>query len=232
MEAEKKVKVMVGIPRGGMTLTEAIDSQIDVVATMAKAAVTEPFAFMFSTIGRVFVPAARESLVSYAQRTGCDYLLMIDDDMLVPHDIFFRLYKHNVDVVAALAFQRMHPYFPVIYKQQTGYDEVRKQDYFFNDIIQIYPKDTLYECDAVGFGAVLIKMDVLAKMQAPYFTNTCSMGEDILFCYNARKEAGAKIFCDTATKTIHLGSPLQVDEVLFEKTNNIEESRKFYDGKS
>jgi hypothetical protein len=64
---------------------------------------------------------------------------------------------------------------------------VEKKDYFINNVVMNYPKDKLVECDAVGFGAVLIKRWVLDKIGKKPFMSTCGTGEDILFCYKAKK---------------------------------------------
>lgn len=229
MSPEKQVKVLVAYPRGTMTLTEAIDNQMDLAFYMGKLEAMNPkFKFYWATIGRLFQAKSREEFARYTLELDCDYLLMIDDDMIVPLDLFERLYKHDVDIVAPLAFQRRHPYFPVIYKTKTGWDEVRRQSYFANEIVKNYPKDTLFNCDAVGFGAVLIKRWVLEKMREPRFMSTSPTGEDILFCYNAREQVGAKVYCDTGTKIAHLGSPLIINEEMYEHANGIDKTREVY----
>lgn len=211
------IKVLVAWPRAGFTMTEAVDNQIDLAVHMGRLNERGKFLFYFATIGRLFVAKAREEFARYALELGCEYLLMIDDDMLVPHDLFERLYKHDVDIVAPLAFQRRPPYFPVIYRAWKGWDEERKEAFFSNELVKKYPKDTLFECDAVGFGAVLIKRWVLEKMTEPRFMSTSPTGEDILFCYTAKENLGAKVFVDTGTKIAHLGAPKIIQEEDYEK---------------
>jgi len=174
------------------------------------------FEFRFAVIGRIFTPVAREEAAKMCVEWDCDYLYMIDDDMLCPDDMFERLYAHNVDIVAPLAFTRNYPHKPVIYAAIEGYDHVNKKDYFMNTSVMNYPKDKLVECDAVGFGAALIKRWVLDKMDTPRFMSTCGTGEDILFCYKAKK-VGARVFMDTATKLGHLSRPLNIDEEYVER---------------
>lgn len=183
------------------------------------------FEFFFCVIGRIFTPYAREQATKMALDRDCDYLFMIDDDMISPDDLFERLYRHNVDVVAPLAFTRNYPHNPVLYSTLEGFDPVNQKPYFSNTVIKKYPKDKLVEVDAVGFGAVLIKMEVVRKMSEPYFMSTNATGEDILFCYNAKK-AGARIFMDTSTKLGHLGAPLNVTEEFVEK-KRAEEAPEF-----
>lgn len=177
------------------------------------------FEFFFCVIGRIFTPYAREQAAKMALERDCDYLFMIDDDMISPDDLFEKLYRHDVDIVAPLAFTRNYPHKPVMYSTLEGYDTVSQKPYFSNTVIYKYPKDKLVECDAVGFGAVLIKCSVLKKMESPYFMSTNATGEDILFCYNAKK-IGARVFMDTGTKLGHLGAPLNVTE------EYVEEQRK------
>lgn len=221
-------RVLFAIPRAGITPVEAIDNQLDMAKYFGKLEIGGKFEFYFATIGRIFVAKAREEFCDYAVRLDCDYLFMVDDDMICPPDLFYKLYAHNVDVIAPLAFQRRAPYLPVIYLQKEGWDEVRKEKYFSNETVKNYPKDKLFQCDAVGFGSVLIKVEVLKKMNKPRMMSTSPSGEDILFCYNARKEVGAKIFVDTGIKLEHLGAPIIIGEPLYEEYNNTEEGRKYH----
>lgn len=190
------------------------------------------FEFALAVVGRIFTPVARDQAARLALQGGMDYLFMIDDDMIAPDDTFERLYAHNVDIVAPLAFTRNAPHKPVIYAEHGGYDPVSRKPYMQNVTIQNYPKNQLVECDAVGFGAVLIKMDVFKKLQdanagsEKWFMSTCGTGEDIYFCYQAKK-VGARVFMDTATKLGHLGAPLIVDEAYVEKWR-LEQQPDFY----
>jgi GT2 family glycosyltransferase len=191
---------------------------------------TPRFEFFFCIIGRIFTPVARDEAAKMAIEHDCDYLYMIDDDMICPDDMFEKLYKHDVDIIAPLAFTRNPPYSPVLYHSVEGYDAVAKKDYFINNVVMNYPKDTLVESDAVGFGAVLIKRWVLEKVGPKPFMSTCGTGEDILFCYKAKK-IGARVFMDTSCKIGHIGHPLHITEEYVEayrKTNGYDQ-KKFFD---
>lgn len=177
------------------------------------------FQFYQGTIGHVFTALARERLAEEALNTGMDYLFMVDDDMMCPQDLFERLYRHDVDIVAPLAFNRYAPHKPVIYNLKSGYDPVARKEYYVNYPVLKYPKDTLVQCDAVGFGAVLIKMEVFKQLPKPWFMVTSGAGEDIHFCHVAGKH-GFKIFADTATKLGHLGERKNVTEDIFESEEN------------
>lgn len=171
----------------------------------------ERFEFLFAVIGRIFTPVARDQAAKMALESDCQYLFMVDDDMICPDDLFQKLYRHDRDIVAALAFTRNYPHRPVMYSALEGYDPVARKEYFQNVVIQNYPKNELVECDAVGFGAVLIKTWLFQKVERPWFMSTCGTGEDILFCYKAKK-VGGRVFMDTDCPIGHLGAPINVTE--------------------
>ncbi len=212
------------IPSEGHTLPEAYDNHL--VLSFHLGVLQEKwknenrpiqYEFYWYTAGRLLTAFAREKLVEEALNAGMDYILMYDDDMLLPIDMVERMiddFEKNpeIDILAPLAHMRNAPHYAVIYTTTEGYDEKNHQPYFTNQFVKNYPKDTLTECDAVGFGAVMIDMDVVKKMTAPYFFSTTGTGEDIYFCMKARKEADARIFMDTRIKLGHLSSPKIIDE--------------------
>ena len=221
LNGRKTFKVVLAIPNEGMTKPEAYDNHSLMMLHLGilqerslNQSVTPDgaiFEFYHFTAGRLLTPAAREALSDHALEQKMDYMLMIDDDMICPIDLFERLYAHDVDIVAPLAFTRNPPHLAVIYQCEKGWSPSSKNEYFKNHYVRNYPENTLVRCDAVGFGAALIKMDVLKKMPKPYFMSTCGTGEDVLFCYNAGK-SGAKVYMDTATKLGHLSHPMVIDE--------------------
>lgn len=220
---EGVIRVAVGIAHEGMTGSEAYCNRLSWFKHLGHLEErgklnkeTPRFEFYQITIGRVLTPFAREEMAKRAEAAGVDYLMMIDDDMVIEqNDIFERLYADQVDVVAPLAFTRGYPHSPVIYSCVDGYDSVTKKDYFINTTIMNYPKDKLVRCDAVGFGAVLIRMDVIKKVTSPRFMSTCGSGEDIYFCYQAGKQ-GFKVFMDTRVKLGHVGHPPIINEAYVE----------------
>jgi len=211
-------KVLIAIPNEGHTQVEAYANRLMNFMHMGKleerlkheGAKPRP-EFYFMTMGRIFTPLAREEAASMAEDCGMDYLYMIDDDMIAGDDTFERLARHDVDIVAPLAFTRNYPHMPVMYSCMEGWDPVRQKEFFRNHYVQNYPKDQLVECDAVGFGAVLIKIGVIKAMEKPRFMSTCGTGEDVLFCYSAKK-LGFRTFMDTSVKLGHLSHPINVTE--------------------
>ena len=229
----KIVKVMLGIPNEGHTEVEAYDDRLattfhlGALQALSQYGQTElcgmkfnypegiKFEFHQGIIGKVLTPLARERLCERAVEHGMDYIYMIDDDMMCPIDMFERLYAHQKDIIAPLAFSRYGPHKPVIYTLKSGYDVFLRQHYYVNLPVMNYPKDQLVQCDAVGFGAVLFKTSVLKDIPKPWFMTTSGAGEDVHFCHSAGK-AGYKIFVDTSVKLGHLSSPAIITEQTYE----------------
>src|SRR5258708_1445831 len=187
----------------------------------------EPIQYIFYWFfaGELFVPYARENLANMALKYECDYLFSIDDDMLAPPDLFYRLVKHDVDIVAALAFTRNPPYNPVICTSFNGFDPVTKQNFYTHSTVKNYPRNTLVECDSVGFGAVLIKTAVFRGIPEPRFMSSNPSGEDVLFCTKA-KEKGFRVFMDTSIKLGHLGDSVVITEGYADEFNKMDEAER------
>lgn len=218
-DMSEPVRVGISIPTVGITTPEAYYNRLLFASHLGKLEAKNPdkFEFHWLVAGSMFTPMAREQLAKNAFNEGMDFIFMIDDDMVGPHDLFEALYcqmeEHpEIDILAPLAFTRNPPHLAVLYTCDEGFDPVTKQPYFTNSYVKNYPKDTLVECDAVGFGAALIRCDILKRMPQPWFMSTSPTGEDILFCYNAKQKANARVFMDTSIKLTHLGHPIRIDE--------------------
>lgn len=169
------------------------------------------YVFSLGAIGEILVPFARERLAQSALEMGCDYLFMIDDDMLAPPDLFYQLAANDKDICAALAFTRNPDHKPVVYETFEGTDRAVGTQYGLTRFVENYPRNKLFQCDAVGFGAVLIKTSVLRKMQPPWFFGMEGTGEDIIFCIKAKK-VGAEVWMDSRIKLGHLAAPAIITE--------------------
>lgn len=217
------------IPNEGHTQAEAYDNHLLLAKHLGgleelwKHEKRNPrYEFYWYTTGRLLTPMAREQLIVNALQGEMDYILMYDDDMVMPLDMVECMLQDmeqhpEIDILAPLAFIRNPPHYAVMYTVTEGYDSVRHTPYFVNEYVKNYPRNTLVECDAVGFGAVLINMRIVKKMKPPYCFSTTGSGEDIYFCHKAKKEAGARVFMDTRIKLAHLGSPKIIDEEYHDK---------------
>lgn len=150
---------------------------------------------------------SRNKLSSAAVVSGADYVLWFDTDMVFSRDLFMRLktdIENGADVVCGLFFARRPPYQPCIYKK------IRKgaiPEECISERYDDYPTNRIFEVDACGFAAVMMKAEVLEKVIAHYhdaFSPIRGYGEDISFCIRA-KELGFKLFCDPEVKVGHQG---------------------------
>lgn len=219
----KPLKVAISIPNESYIPVEAYDNHLNIASHIGKLQEiwkyekrSPRYEFGWFTTGRLLTPYAREKLAENALKQKMDYLLMLDNDMLYPIDfiesMLLDMEQHSeIDVLAPLAFMRNSPYFAVIYSSTEGYDSKLHQSYYVNEFVKNYPKNKLVECDAVGFGAVIIKTSIFKKLTPPYFMSTTGAGEDIWFC-NKAKKAGGRVFMDTRIKLAHLGTPQIIDE--------------------
>ena len=128
-------------------------------------------------------------------KTDCTHLLCLDDDIMCDKNLLERLLKYNVDIVAS----------PVLIMGPNGiqyfasmHDEKNNS---YQDVDIRPPNNRMQECDAVGFGAILLKRKVVEQIPNPkYRTVLTEQGfmktpPDNDFCYRA-KELGFKVWVD------------------------------------
>lgn len=155
---------------------------------------------------------ARNTLAKQAIQEGYDRMLWFDSDMDFQSDFMERLCadmdENNLDIVGGLYFARRAPTNPIVY-QKVGYYHSEEKDEVTPMALSYYeyPKDQLFECEGIGFGGVLVKVDLLKKVQDKFglpFSPILGFGEDLSFCTRAR-DVGAKIYCDSRVKMGHVG---------------------------
>lgn len=170
---------------------------------------------------RMFIQDARNTAVSHALKQDMDYVLFIDDDMVIKPEskLFTSLVTHDKDITVPLFFHRRHPFAPLIFKRviRAG------GKYTTFDNIMDYPKG-LIEVDGAGCGVMLIKTEVFKKIGEPYFYHSNGFGEDLYFC-NKAISAGFKIYCDTRLEVGHIGDPRVAWESTYRQN---EKSSKLY----
>jgi len=143
---------------------------------------------------------SRNDLLRHAKYDlKADYALFLDDDHVLPTDLFIRLFNANVPIIGALAFKKKEPYEPTMYKFEFNKDNGLNMAVAMVDIV----KTGIRRVNAIGFHAVLIRLDVLDRMPEPWF-DLVDFGEDLKFCWNARK-AKIPIYCDTDLINPHIG---------------------------
>ena len=136
-----------------------------------------------------------------------DYVLWLDSDMVFSSDLLIRmksvLNDNGLDFLTGLYFRRVPPFSPVLFDQLDIDDEGNCKWTDFQEV----PKEGLFKVGGCGFGAVLLKTDVLFDVQAKFgnmFAPIGNMGEDLSFCWRAR-QCGYDIWCDPSIEVGHVG---------------------------
>lgn len=165
----------------------------------------------FTMITNTLIYTARNAIAQNAVKYGFDRVMWFDSDIVFQADTMIRLAEdmdQGYDFVTGLYFSRKEPIRPIIHKEvnwnvkDDGWIESSAELYFD------YPKDSLFEIAACGFGCCMTSVSLLKRMCNEYgspFYPLMGMGEDTTFCYRVTK-AGGKIYCDSRIKAGHIGS--------------------------
>jgi hypothetical protein len=149
---------------------------------------------------RMSIDRMRNSAADTALDIEADYLLFIDDDVIIPHpfDFLEKLIACDADIACGDVLIRGYPFNHMIFrynKDKTGLVPMPK----------IPKKLGPIPVDAVGFSLCLIRTEVLRQIPRPWFVTGISNTEDIYFCLKVRdKFPDARIICDTSIRCGHI----------------------------
>lgn len=203
-----KIKVMVSEPTLGWIHHQVYDNRKDFVMELARYESKSNYKFFTMNTGRLLISYARELICDQALLTGMDYVLFIDDDMIVPPDLFQHLAQIDADIVAPLCTTRNFPFEPVVYRSEISDKEVDGSFKLRNTSVTDIERNAIIDAETIGFGVVLIKVDILKKIPKPWFFVNQAVGEDILFCIRARQHVpGFKVKVNTGVIVGHMGDP-------------------------
>ncbi len=197
-----------------------------------KATKTRPdLEFMFFTPHRASIDQARNTAAEMALQSDCDYLMFIDDDVLVPPETLDILLKADKDIIAGLVIIRGFPFNNMAFKFREEEGEQHNLD-FYNELPlkepceaghEVYKIDCefciktnklqeLIKVDAVGFSCCLIKCDVLQALEPPYFVTARNHTEDIYFCLKIRTlDPIPEIWLHSGVRCGHLLNPEPIE---------------------
>ena len=146
----------------------------------------------------------RQLIVNYCIQKHFDYLFFLDSDVICNPDVVQKLLSHKKDIVCGLFRYRNPPEGrPLWFRYKTPPEISPKTDVPLMDFIpnhQLF--NSLMEIDACGFGAILIKTEVLKRIPLRKSEND-HYGADINFCADAKKR-GYQIFGDPLANCNHL----------------------------
>ena len=136
------------------------------------------------------------------------YVLTIEEDNVPPPDGLMKLYENmdKFDVIGGLYWTKGIEGQPMIY----GSPAVMPKNF----MPQMPLTDTIQECNGLGMGFNLFKIDIFKKLPAPWFKTLQEytpgqgaklMTQDLFFFENAAK-IGCRFACDTRVKVGHFDS--------------------------
>jgi len=154
---------------------------------------------------RMSIDMARNWAAKQALLRECDYLMFIDDDVLVPSNTLEQLIKADADIAAGLVIIRAYPFNVMAFEKKDGsvssfndlpMVEVEVEPEIKEDslgrgkpaLIKKILKNPVTRDDnlhSVGFSCALIKVSILRKIPLPFFVTGPHNTEDIYFCDKA-----------------------------------------------
>lgn len=137
-------------------------------------------------VDATYVHVGREAVLMGALARQATHVLFLDTDMTFPADTALRLLAHRKPIAAANCVMR-NP--RRIYTAQRG--GLRIPTYSESRGLEIV--------DTVGLAVALVRTDVVAGLDRPWFAHgweaDADVGEDIRFC-DAVRDAGHQIYID------------------------------------
>lgn len=145
------------------------------------------------------------SIINNVELAKYKYILTIEEDNIPPPDGLIKLYENidKYDVVGGLYFTKGEEGMAMIYGSPNVIPK--------NFIPQIPIQNTIQECNGMGMGFHLFKMDIFRKMPAPWFrtlqeynpsTGARVYTQDLFFFENAAR-FGYRFACDTRVTVGH-----------------------------
>lgn len=177
------------------------DMPVDFVKSLTRLERVGQTSINFSVGSLVY--ASRDYLAQSAVAEKSDYILWLDSDMVFDSDLLIDMMNsiEDRDFLTAVCFRRKAPFSPVIYKKIRMGFEGEAETEAYDD----YP-DEMFEVDACGMAAVLMKTEMAADIIAKdkqLFAPLPGYGEDVSFCIRAKKH-GYKLWADPKLNVGHI----------------------------
>lgn len=204
-------KTLIAVPALKMVHT-------DFVTSLLRLNRIGPTNVMFSRSSMTY--DGRNELAGAAMDGGFDRVLWIDSDMTFAPDfaqiLAGDMESEDLDYISGLCFMRTLPTKPVINKR-LEYDCHGDDVHIVSELYADYPRDSLFEIDASGFGGVMTSTRLIRRVCEKFglpFTPMMGLGEDYSFCWRV-KQLGVRMWCDSRAKMGHLAT-LAVTEEQYE----------------
>lgn len=176
------MNIIVGIPCMGSIHAETVGSLVTLVKTY------KDIDIQFLIYANSLVYEARNQIFQQALKSGADYLLFVDSDIIFPADALKRLIDIDKGCATGIYWRRTESvHLPVIYseiKPRGIFNHEPKGETFTG---QIEGSQRVAGC---GMGFCLIRKDVLQKVSNRFispFEPYRGLGEDLAFCYRLKR---------------------------------------------
>lgn len=134
--------------------------------------------FIFNNPARMSIDRMRNMTAKVALSIDADYILFLDDDVIVnPNYGLKQLLDCRADIAAGRVCVRGYPF------NYMSFQLDRRKDLIMDTKL---PRKGIVDRDAVGFSFALIKTKLLRDMEEPYFITGLNSTEDVYFCVKAR----------------------------------------------
>jgi hypothetical protein len=194
-------KICIGIPHTGLFFWNTLMALLQLRAP-------KDTQICYHLVGSCLVYDAREKIVEFAKQSKCDYVVMLDSDMVPPSDMIERMFailenKEELDMVTGMAFKRTPPFQPCFYTK-IGYNKETFQP-TLESPIEWAKEAVLMEIAGAGLACAMIKMSLFDRMKRDlgYFYPLPNLGEDLTFCLKAKAEGKAKFVVDLTIDVGH-----------------------------
>lgn len=200
---DKKPLIVIGAPVYGSVAPEILEDWMAFAFHCGRRLPQYDFQLAIRTKAEQF--RARNTIVDAAVEANAQYLLMIDDDMIINTEQLYgesngygfleTLLGHDKDICGVLYYQRTGECQPVLMSKMGtgGYRFLRE-----NEI-----EHKLQRVDVAGGGLLLVNMKVFDKVIPPYFEPEFKFGTDIQLCRKAA-EKGFEVWADTSIEFGHV----------------------------
>lgn len=199
-EDGEQVKILIAVPCMDKVDTMFMSSCIGMTVTGE---------VEFSLVASSLIYDARNRLAEKAVKEGFDRVLWLDSDMVFEPDLFMRLsarIDEGRDFVTGLYFTRKGELKPVIYSFCGFRENEEGVKIPTADSYRDYPRDSIFEIQAAGFGGCMMDTKLLRDIMQVYgcpFSPLIGFGEDLSFCKRA-VSLGKKLYCDSSIKLGHI----------------------------
>ena len=158
--------------------------------------------------------AARNNIAKRAAALKTDYVMMVDNDVVLPKDALINLISHGKDVVTGYYAHRINNIYDgkscVCRLGEFNYTDM----YTADELKELREKEEyLIQIHGGGAGCILIRTDIFSRFDYPYYKwvnypDGGVLSEDLYFCEQCKAHA-IPIYADTRVSCGHIFRSIQ-----------------------